>query len=285
LKNIRIGRHVVSWKLVVVLLITGVITGVSAYYVWQTLTIPLEVKEPLEILHYPSQLELYPGENLTFDITVLNHASVNYSVGLNFSLSDFTYQVNYVTFSNIVYIVKPGQQNITAWLAVLSDAPPTNVSLVIDFARVLLRPPVESMYMSKLHVWWNTTLPTWAEAAFVLVNTGGGDVVLDKITCRSQTSDWASVYYWRTNTVAITADLNVTSSRITGSSYTHLIQGARRDLTQATDDITLKSGWTIVIYVDSPDSVGQDDVGTLVVVAVFTAKACWVQECNVEAAQ
>jgi len=62
----------------------------------------------------------------------------------------------------------------------------------------------ESLYMSKLHIWFNTTSPTCAEAAFAVVNTGGRDVVLDKITARSQTSDWSNVYYWRTSTVTIT---------------------------------------------------------------------------------
>jgi hypothetical protein len=142
----------------------------------------------------------------------------------------------------------------------------------------------ESLYMTKLHTWYNTT-GGWAEAAFVLINTGGKDVVLDKVTARSQKSDWSNVYYWRTNTVTITADLNVTSDQPTGSSYSHLIQGASRTLEQATDVITLKSGWTIVIYVNHPDSVGQNDVGTPVEITVFTANAHWTQECNVEAAQ
>jgi hypothetical protein len=143
----------------------------------------------------------------------------------------------------------------------------------------------ENLYMSKLHVWYNTTSPGWAQAAFVLINTGGKDVVLDKITARSQSSPWGDVYYWRTNTVTVTADLNVTSTQPSAATYSHLIQGASRTLDQATDDITLKSGWTLVIYVNSPDSVGQNDVGTPVEVTVFTANAHWTQEVNVEAAQ
>jgi hypothetical protein len=143
----------------------------------------------------------------------------------------------------------------------------------------------ESLYMSKLHVWYNTSSPGWAQAAFVLINTGGKDVVLDKITCRSQTSDWSNVYYWRTNSVTITMDLEVTPTQLTGTSYSHSIQNSTRTLSQSTDDITLKSGWTIVVYVNSPDSVGQNDVGTPVEVTIYTANAHWSQECNVEAAQ
>jgi len=142
----------------------------------------------------------------------------------------------------------------------------------------------ESLYMSKLHIWYNTT-GGWAQAAFVLINTGGKDVVIDKITARSQTANWSDVYYWRTNTVTITQDLTVTPTQLTGASYNHTIQGSARSLAQASDDITLKSGWTIVIYVDSPDSVGQNDVGTPVEITIFTANAHWTQEVNVEAAQ
>jgi hypothetical protein len=143
----------------------------------------------------------------------------------------------------------------------------------------------ENMYMSKLHAWYNTTSPGWAQAAFVLVNTGGKDVVLDKITCRSQTSDWSNVYFWRTSTVTITMDLTVTPTQLSGATYSHTIQNSSRTLTQATDDLTVKSGWTIVIYVNSPDSIGQNDVGTPVEITVYTANAHWSQECNVEAAQ
>jgi hypothetical protein len=119
----------------------------------------------------------------------------------------------------------------------------------------------ESLYMSKLHV------------------------VLDKITARSQTSDWSNVYYWRTNSVTVTQDLTVTPTQLSGITYSHTIQNASRTLVQATDDITLKSGWTLVVYVNSPDSVGQNDVGTPVEVTVYTANAHWTQEMHVEAAQ
>ncbi|MEM4704125.1 MAG: hypothetical protein QXJ02_03570 [Candidatus Bathyarchaeia archaeon] len=143
----------------------------------------------------------------------------------------------------------------------------------------------ESLYMSKLHVWYNTTSLGWAQAAFVLVNTGGKDVVIDRISCRSQTSEWSNVYYWRTNTVTVTMDLTVTPTQPTGANYTHIIQGEDRLLLQASDDITLKSGYTIVIYINNPDSIGQNDVGTPAEVTVYTANAHWTQECNVEAAQ
>ena len=143
----------------------------------------------------------------------------------------------------------------------------------------------ESLYMSKLHVWYNTTSPGWAEAACLLINTGGKDVVISKVTARSQTAPWSNVYYSATNTVTITADLNVTTTKPTGSNFNMTIQSVNTKLKAATDVITLKSGYTLVLYINHPDSVGQNDVGTPVEVTVFTANAHWTQECFVEAAQ
>src|SRR3990170_1233788 len=60
----------------------------------------------------------------------------------------------------------------------------------------------ESLFLSKQHAWYNTTTG-WAEAAIVIVNTGGKDIVLDKISVRGQDSPWNDVYYWRTSVVTV----------------------------------------------------------------------------------
>jgi len=115
-------------------MISGIGTVLGSY-IWQTLIIPLEVGEPLEILYYPSELSLYPGETEEFNVTVHNSASVNYSIVLSFSLSNRTYQNNYVVFSHRVYTVIAGEQDLTAWLMVKSQAPSISASLTIDFSR------------------------------------------------------------------------------------------------------------------------------------------------------
>jgi len=118
------------------ILVSSIGTGALGYYVWKTLIIPIEVKEPIEILYYPTQLSLYPSETLEFNITVQNHASLNYSVYLDFRLANTTYQTQYVTFSNEIYTIFSGQQNITAQLNVKATAPTTNTSLTVDFRRM-----------------------------------------------------------------------------------------------------------------------------------------------------
>lgn len=136
MKSIKFGEHLVPLWLIVTLLVSGIGVAVLTDYVWKTITMPFEVKEPLEILSYPSELSLYPGETDEFNVTVMNYASRNYTVLLGFSLDNTTYQESYVTFSNETYTVVPDEQNLTAWLKVKEYAPPVNASLTIDFMRI-----------------------------------------------------------------------------------------------------------------------------------------------------
>ena len=142
----------------------------------------------------------------------------------------------------------------------------------------------ESLFLTKQHVWYNTT-GSWAQGAIVIVNTGGKDVVLDKITVRGQECPWTNVYYWRTNTVTISTDLAVTPTELTGTSFNITVQGATRNFTQASNDQTLMSGYTMVVYIKNPDSIALNDVGITVGITMFTSNAQYYKETNVEAAQ
>lgn len=106
--------------------------GSFAAYALQSITIPLEIKEPLEIIEYPSGFSLYPGETVTFDITVQNHASVTYFAEFDFRLNDTEYQTKYVTFSNHNYSIPPGTQKLSAWLTIASTAPPANLMITVS---------------------------------------------------------------------------------------------------------------------------------------------------------
>ena len=134
MRSVKIGKYVIPMWFVITLLISG-IGGISAYYVWETVIVNFEVKEPLEILYYPSELSLFPGETEKFNVAITNKASINYSVILEFLLGNSTYQDDYVTFSDEIYTVILGQQNLTAWVMVESDAPPVNASLTAYFRR------------------------------------------------------------------------------------------------------------------------------------------------------
>ena len=142
----------------------------------------------------------------------------------------------------------------------------------------------ESLFLTKQHVWYNTS-GSWAQTAIVIVNTGGRDAVIDKLSVRGQECTWSNVYFWRTNGVVVTDDLQVTATEISGATFDITVQGSARTFNQSTSDITLKSGWTIVIYAMNPGSISLNDVGLTVGITAFTANAIYNKETNVEAAQ
>jgi hypothetical protein len=145
----------------------------------------------------------------------------------------------------------------------------------------------EGLFLTKPHVWCNP-VDEWAEAAIVIINTGGRDVVMDKVTVRGQTCDWSNVFYWKTKDITISADLNVTTSElapVTNTTYADLspiFKYGDGHFSQVTTDLTLMSGWTVVLYIKKPDSIAVNDIGTTVGITVFSANAQYYKETNVE---
>jgi len=143
----------------------------------------------------------------------------------------------------------------------------------------------ESMQMYKMHTWQNGT--NYAESAFLLVNTGGRDIVVDKITVRGQESPITSLYYNKTSDT-ISADLTYqtpnsagtqianTTVTVGSSSYT-LIQGTTGS------NLILPAGKSMIIYIVNPDHVSVNDIGVTLGLTMFTADAQYYKECNVEA--
>jgi hypothetical protein len=142
----------------------------------------------------------------------------------------------------------------------------------------------ESMQVFKLHNWHNGT--TFAEAAFLVINTGGRDIVLDKITVRGQNIPWANVYYNKTSDT-INVDLPYITPNPDGSltGNTVTLGNTTYTLPAATDQMILKSGNSVIIYITNPDHVSVNDIGVTVGITIFTANAQYYKEANVEAAQ
>ena len=125
----------------------------------------------------------------------------------------------------------------------------------------------ENLRISKGHIWANSSV---AQAAFVIVNIGGRDTLIDKFQVRGQEIAWgASVHYNRTNT-APTADLTFLSNF---TAYT-----------VADADLSLKSGECLVVYIEDPGTVSVEDIGVTCSMTVFTASAQYKVEVNVESA-
>jgi len=136
----------------------------------------------------------------------------------------------------------------------------------------------ESLQLFKLHIWHNGT--TFAESGFIIINTGGRDVVLDKIAVRGQECAWDTIYYNKTQTT-INSDMNYVYPNANGTLLG--LSWGSYPLVQASDDLILKSGWTMIVYITNPDHVSVGDIGVTIGVTIFTANAQYYKECNVEA--
>ena len=134
----------------------------------------------------------------------------------------------------------------------------------------------ESLHLTKQHVWYVSGTD---EAAIMIINTGGRDVVLDKVTVRGQECAWASVFY-NTTTSSISADLAFNTTLATNGNIS--IGGTNYLFTVASTDLTLESGKTMVLYISSPDSITVNDIGLTVAVTVFRSQAMYYKESNVE---
>ena len=107
------------------------ISGIVVYAM-QPVSIPLEVKEPLTILDYPTGFSLYSGETITFEFTIENLASVTIFQEFDFQLNDTDYQSMYVKFSDHNYSILPGINKLQAWLTIIPNAPPANFIITIN---------------------------------------------------------------------------------------------------------------------------------------------------------
>jgi FlaG/FlaF family flagellin (archaellin) len=140
----------------------------------------------------------------------------------------------------------------------------------------------ESLQLASQHIWVDSTGA--AQGAIMITNTGGRDVVINKLAVRGQASAWGDVFYL----IAATDD-----SRLTGD-LLHLpvanlttggeVTGFAATLEAASMNIVLPSGNTIVIYVADPDSITINDIGITVAFTVFTSQAMYYKETNVNAA-
>jgi hypothetical protein len=136
----------------------------------------------------------------------------------------------------------------------------------------------ESLYVSKQHVWVNSQ--GVAEAAVMVTNNGGRDVVINKVSVRGQTSAWTNIFY----AVAVpaddlTVDLKYVAVPVAAANNIGLTATANSTST----NLVLPSGSTMVIYVNNPDSVGLNDIGLTVSISLHTSQAVYYSEVNIQA--
>jgi hypothetical protein len=138
----------------------------------------------------------------------------------------------------------------------------------------------ENLNLQYQHVWYSTAATGGgAEAAVKITNTGGRDVVLQKIAVRGQDVPWASVYVCTPG--SMTGDLLYANQTAGVPSFTPSTIGTFGSA--AGSPIVLKSASTIVIYMTSPGSVTVNDVGLTIAISIFSAQATYYKETNVNA--
>ena len=140
----------------------------------------------------------------------------------------------------------------------------------------------ESLQIEKVHVWL-TPGSNRPEAAFLIINQGGVDVALNKITIRGQTVAYDRVSYAITDK-SVSADLYYIPFLDSGGSTITIDEssGDSIALVQATNGLILPSGKSMLVYINNPSGVTVGDIGLTVSVAVFTSKTLYYKETNVQ---
>ena len=139
----------------------------------------------------------------------------------------------------------------------------------------------EDLSITMQHVWFDSPSQT-SEAAFLVVNTGGKDVVIPKIQVRGQSVHFNDIFYV-SGPFPVPKDLYYLST-VADSAPTYISagEGTYRDLSPTTNDLFLKSGAMMAVYINNPDSIIVNDVGTTVSINVFTSDSTFYKETNVQ---
>jgi hypothetical protein len=171
-------------------------------------------------------------------------------------------------------------------------------TVVVFFAInvVSTRVQEESLNLSKAHIWANASATSgtanYTLASLMVINTGGRDVVMDEIAVRGQNCPWNGTtaagserfVVYCTISAAISADLRyVPNFNYTGGINCEVLGGVQYNFTVANNNLILKSGDAILIYVVNPDSISVSDVGLTTSIALHSAQAVYIKEVNVEA--
>ena len=136
----------------------------------------------------------------------------------------------------------------------------------------------ENLSLSKQHIWVDQA--DGAEGAVMITNTGGRDVVIDKLTCRGQEVPWAQVFYAVAATGEdVSADLVYVTQPLAAAADFGITDTAHA----TTTDLVVPSGTTMIVYISAPDSVALNDIGLTVALTVFTSQAMYYKETNVQA--
>jgi hypothetical protein len=157
----------------------------------------------------------------------------------------------------------------------------------------------ESLALTNTHIWLNPAAQpgnaTYSQASVMVINTGGRDVVINKIAVRGQDCAWAStnqfiIYSITNEPVSTDSYFQPTMVSDDGSHADQTFQlnpdevnGKQYEFAYSSTNLVLRSGYTMLIYIINPDSITINDIGLTVSVTLYTAQAMYYREANVQA--
>lgn len=154
----------------------------------------------------------------------------------------------------------------------------------------------ESLHLTKQHIWHNATASAGdvsaSQASLMVINTGGRDIVIDKIAVRGQECTWNStesqnkqfiIYCVTNNPISSDMSYHFNFTYNTGVVNSVTFDGQSYDFKVATSDLVLQSGYTLLLYIINPDSITINDIGLTVSITLYTAQAMYYREANVQA--
>jgi hypothetical protein len=152
----------------------------------------------------------------------------------------------------------------------------------------------ESLHLTKQHIWHNATSSpgtvSYSQASLMVINTGGRDVVIDKISVRGQECDWNNtetsnnkLVLYCTTANPISSDMYYVPNFNVTDSNALMYDSNEYSFKVASSDLVLKSGYTMLVYIINPDSIAVNDVGLTIGISLYSAQAVYYRETNVEA--
>jgi hypothetical protein len=154
----------------------------------------------------------------------------------------------------------------------------------------------ESLHLTKQHIWHNPTATAgsadYTIGSLMVINTGGRDIVIDKLAVRGQEAPWndavtGKFVLYKITTDPISSDFQFistfTRTPINPDDNVITMGGDSYKLEVAENDLVLPSGCTMLIYIVNPDSITINDIGLTVSITLYTAQAMYYREANVQA--
>ncbi len=158
----------------------------------------------------------------------------------------------------------------------------TNVTMV--------RTTQEEVRVRKPHIWVEEGGNAYA--AILIQNTGGRDILVDKLLIRGVEAPWSGdatvvVQYYKVLTGddvgADFAGMKNASDVVFGQIGS--VPADASGWTNTTGDMPLKSSNSLLLFVKNPPNMALYDVGTTISMAVYTTNAQWIVETVVESAE